>query len=39
MHERAEAIGATLDIESKPGQGTQVVVVWQAARSDDLGKE
>jgi two-component system nitrate/nitrite sensor histidine kinase NarX len=38
MHERAEAIGATLDIESKPGQGTQVVVVWQAARSDIWGK-
>jgi signal transduction histidine kinase len=29
MRERAEAIGATLTIESQPGQGTQVSVVWQ----------
>jgi signal transduction histidine kinase len=27
MRERAQAIGATLEIESQPGQGTQVVVV------------
>jgi signal transduction histidine kinase len=29
MRERAEAIGATLKIESQVGQGTQVVVVWK----------
>jgi PAS domain S-box-containing protein len=29
MRERAEAIGATLTIESQPGQGTQVTLVWQ----------
>jgi signal transduction histidine kinase len=29
MRERAEAIGATLDIESEPGRGTQVVVLWR----------
>ncbi|MCC7355073.1 MAG: GAF domain-containing sensor histidine kinase, partial [Anaerolineae bacterium] len=28
MRERAEAIGATLDIQSQPGHGTQVVVTW-----------
>jgi signal transduction histidine kinase len=28
MRERAEAIGATLEVESVPGQGTKVVVVW-----------
>lgn len=28
MRERAEAVGATLRIESQPGQGTQVEVVW-----------
>jgi ligand-binding sensor domain-containing protein/signal transduction histidine kinase len=29
MHERAQAIGATLEIESEPGLGTQVVVIWK----------
>ena len=38
MQERAEAIGATVDIHSELGQGTQVVVVWQPARSDEPGK-
>jgi signal transduction histidine kinase len=28
MHERAEAVGATLTVESEIGQGTQVVVAW-----------
>jgi PAS domain S-box-containing protein len=28
MRERAEAIGAILDIKSEPGHGTQVVVSW-----------
>ena len=36
MHERAEAIGATLTIESQPGHGTQVVVTWQdTQRTED----
>jgi len=30
MGERAEGIGATLEIGSKPGQGTQIIVRWQA---------
>jgi signal transduction histidine kinase len=30
MRERAEAVGATLEVESVPGQGTAVVVVWAA---------
>lgn len=29
MHERAEAIGAELEIKSEIGQGTNVVVVWK----------
>jgi len=29
MRERAEAIGAALDIDSEVGHGTQVVVVWK----------
>ena len=28
MRERAEAVGARLDIECQPGQGTQVTLVW-----------
>jgi signal transduction histidine kinase len=31
MRERAEAIGATLTIESEVGQGTEVAVVWESA--------
>jgi signal transduction histidine kinase len=38
MRERAEAIGATLDIKSELGQGTQVLVVWRAARGEEPGK-
>jgi len=30
MHERAEAIGAALAIESQPGAGTQIEVVWRS---------
>ncbi len=30
MRERAEAVGAVLDIESQPGHGTQIAVVWPA---------
>jgi GAF domain-containing protein/HAMP domain-containing protein/anti-sigma regulatory factor (Ser/Thr protein kinase) len=29
IRERAQAIGATLQIESQPGRGTQVTVVWK----------
>jgi signal transduction histidine kinase len=32
MRERADAIGADLTIESQPGQGTDVVLVWESAR-------
>jgi PAS domain S-box-containing protein len=38
MRERAEAIGATLSIESQHGHGTQVVVTWtdtQRTKDDD----
>jgi signal transduction histidine kinase len=30
MRERAEAIGAALTIESQPGAGTQIEVVWRS---------
>jgi two-component system sensor histidine kinase DegS len=33
MHERAELIGAVIEIESKPGQGTQIQIVWVSAKS------
>jgi two-component system nitrate/nitrite sensor histidine kinase NarX len=29
MRERAEQVGATLCVESRPGEGTKVVVVWE----------
>jgi two-component system nitrate/nitrite sensor histidine kinase NarX len=29
MHERARTIGATLQIDSEPGQGTSILVVWK----------
>jgi PAS domain S-box-containing protein len=32
MRERTEAIGATLMVHSKPGQGTTVEVVWKQAK-------
>jgi len=28
MRERAESIGARLEIESQPGQGTGITIVW-----------
>jgi signal transduction histidine kinase len=31
MQERAQAIGATLTVESQPGHGTQVTVEWEQA--------
>jgi len=29
IRERAQAIGASLELESQPGRGTQVIVVWK----------
>jgi signal transduction histidine kinase/ligand-binding sensor domain-containing protein len=34
MRERAEAVGAHFEIESEPGKGTQVAVVWQRAKDE-----
>jgi signal transduction histidine kinase len=31
MHERAEAIGAQLSIDSRPGEGTRIELAWRAA--------
>ena len=36
MQERAQAIGAKLTIQSQPGQGTQVTVVWQQAKPQEV---
>jgi signal transduction histidine kinase len=30
MHERAELIGAGINIRSQPGQGTQIQILWEA---------
>jgi PAS domain S-box-containing protein len=35
MRERAQSIGATFQIDSKPGDGTLVVVTWSEARGGD----
>jgi signal transduction histidine kinase len=37
MQERAEAVGAQIQIESEPGAGTQVSVLWLAL--DEAGLE
>ncbi len=36
MHERAEAIGAELQVDSKPGSGTCVEVTWNASPNRKL---
>jgi signal transduction histidine kinase/ligand-binding sensor domain-containing protein len=38
MRERAQSIGATLEIESQPGKGTQIFVRWNAERMEDERK-
>jgi signal transduction histidine kinase len=38
MRERAEAIGATLQIESQSGSGTQVVIIWSRESIADGGQ-
>ena len=35
MQERAQAIGARLTVESQPGQGTQVTVLWEQERQQE----
>jgi signal transduction histidine kinase len=35
MRERADAVGARFEIDSEPGRGTQVAVVW----ADGEGRE
>jgi signal transduction histidine kinase len=35
MQERAQAIGALLTIESQPGQGTLVSVLWKQAKESE----
>jgi signal transduction histidine kinase len=35
MRERAAAVGAELEIESQPGSGTEVRVIWEQGALDD----
>jgi signal transduction histidine kinase len=35
MRERAASIGASLTVESQPGQGTQVLAVWRGQTKED----
>ena len=34
MHERADNIGADLTISSRPGQGTEIIVIWPGTGSE-----
>lgn len=36
MRERAESVGAALQVTGKPGHGTQVVVIWQSSKRRQL---
>ncbi|MBN1641285.1 MAG: GAF domain-containing protein [Anaerolineae bacterium] len=38
MRERAEAIGATLEVRTGPARGTQVAVTWEADREERRGE-
>ena len=37
MRERAHAIGAKITLQSKPGQGTEITVVWSRSGERDIG--
>jgi GAF domain-containing protein/ligand-binding sensor domain-containing protein len=37
MRERARAVGAALTIDSQPGQGTRIIVVWKRGRGKAVG--
>lgn len=37
MRERADSIGASLTIESEPGRGTQLTVIWQEKVTEQQG--
>ena len=39
MRERAEAVGAALEIESRPGEGTQVIVTWVERETSDVRRQ
>jgi len=36
MRERSQAIGATLTIDSSPGEGAQVTVLWEGKQSEGI---
>jgi signal transduction histidine kinase len=35
MHERAQAVGAKLQMDSHPGQGTRVIISWNQEKEDE----
>jgi nitrate/nitrite-specific signal transduction histidine kinase len=37
MRERAQAVGATLQVRSQLGRGTRIVVAWRSGRSAEAG--
>jgi signal transduction histidine kinase len=36
MHERADEIGARLDVSSAPGKGTRIAVNWESQQTENL---
>jgi signal transduction histidine kinase len=34
IHERAQAVGAVMEIESEPGHGTDLTVTWDKMKDD-----
>jgi signal transduction histidine kinase len=38
MRERAESVGADMQITSQPGEGTRIEVVWEGMEKEDDGK-
>lgn len=39
IQERAEAVGADLTIDSQPGHGTRIEVVWEASQASERANE
>jgi nitrate/nitrite-specific signal transduction histidine kinase len=39
MQERANSIGADLTVDSRPGNGTRIAVVWEADQASERANE
>jgi signal transduction histidine kinase len=39
MRERAHAVGATVQVRSQPGQGTQIVAAWRSGRGNRRARQ